>query len=185
MNLQEQKEILKEKLEIIESSLKKKENLNGHGEAKFYHFSQNNSGGSFEENENVCRHVIIEAYSAEDANLRADDIGIYFDGCDMGIDCSCCGDRWHKLEEDDEGTDKPEIYGKDVRKLYKEMFSKDCIIHYLNGKKEHIIFKTAKDCPKHKWKQEYNIGRKCEICHTWESELNDAKAMNNKEVQEK
>lgn len=64
--------------------------------AMFYHFSQNNSGGSFDfdKNDGITHHVVIEAVSAESANKKLQDIGGYFDGCDTGRDCSCCGDRW-------------------------------------------------------------------------------------------
>lgn len=61
---------------------------------KFYEYSQNNSGGSFYVDENVCNQVFIEATNEKHANSIAKEIGIYFDGCAIGIDCSCCGDRW-------------------------------------------------------------------------------------------
>ena len=31
----------------------------------------------------------------------AEDIGLYFDGVEQGMDCSCCGDRWYRAWEDD------------------------------------------------------------------------------------
>ena len=61
----------------------------------FFHFSQNNSGGSFDINDRVTVSVYIEALNADDANDRAERIGIYFNGCSTGQDCSCCGDRWY------------------------------------------------------------------------------------------
>lgn len=79
------------------------------GETKFYHFRQNNSGGSVVIDDDVAINVIIEANSAEQANRSAQAIGIYFDGCDSGKDCSCCGDRWYKADESD-GTAAPSIY---------------------------------------------------------------------------
>ena len=60
----------------------------------FFEYSQNNSGGSFKISESVTTHVVIEAHDADHANRIAEEIGIYFDGCDKGMDCSCCGDRW-------------------------------------------------------------------------------------------
>ena len=57
----------------------------------YYHYRQNNSGGSFIVNSDVTVNVIIEADSADDANEKAKDIGIYFNGVDEGIDCPCCG----------------------------------------------------------------------------------------------
>jgi len=60
----------------------------------YYEFRQNNSGGHFEENENVGQLVIIEASDPTEAYEKADNIGIYYDGVEKGIDCDCCGDRW-------------------------------------------------------------------------------------------
>jgi hypothetical protein len=39
--------------------------------------------------------MFIEAHDEDHANSRAQRCGIYFDGVDKGIDCECCGDRWH------------------------------------------------------------------------------------------
>jgi len=64
---------------------------------KFYKFYQNNSGGSLDKS---LPHVLyVEAESAEEANARAESIGVYFDGCETGLDCDCCGDRWHETSE--------------------------------------------------------------------------------------
>jgi hypothetical protein len=59
----------------------------------FYHFCQNNSGGSFRYNDalGITEHVVIEANSADEANEKAEQIDLYFDGCLFGDDCSCCG----------------------------------------------------------------------------------------------
>ena len=95
----------------------------------FYTFSQNNSGGRFRGPE----YVIIEAGNAGEANrIAVEDADIYFDGCYKGIDCDCCGDRWHPAYED-EGTETPEIYGEDARH-YKGFSSRaSIVIYYLNG----------------------------------------------------
>lgn len=58
----------------------------------FYEYSQNNSGGSFDEE--MGHSVFIEAATAEEANDRAEGMGIYFNGVENGRDCPCCGDRW-------------------------------------------------------------------------------------------
>lgn len=68
---------------------------------KFYHFTQNNSGGSYDIDANVNKLVIIEAGSADEANQIAKAIGIYFDGVVTGRDCSCCGSRWYPVSEYD------------------------------------------------------------------------------------
>lgn len=60
----------------------------------WYEFRQNNSGGGFDIDEDVSVYVLIQATSYVEANNKAEDIGIYFDGCDTGRDCDCCGDRW-------------------------------------------------------------------------------------------
>ena len=74
----------------------------------FYTFHQNNSGGFFVGPE----FVIIEADSADEANMTAMDHDVYFDGIHHGNDCECCGDRWYEVDEY-HATEKPEIYGKD------------------------------------------------------------------------
>lgn len=68
----------------------------------WYEFSQNNSGGSFVVDENVCHRLFIEANSAKEAEDKALGLGVYFDGCEIGLDCSCCGDRWYRLWGDDD-----------------------------------------------------------------------------------
>lgn len=62
----------------------------------FYEYNQNNSGGHFDVDNEVTVEVFIEAPSAERANAIAESVGIYFDGCDDGRDCECCGDRWSR-----------------------------------------------------------------------------------------
>lgn len=60
----------------------------------FYEFDQNNSGGSFIVDDNVCHRLFIEATNEEEAIAKAEDLGCYWNGVANGIDCSCCGDRW-------------------------------------------------------------------------------------------
>ena len=79
----------------------------------FYTYRQNNSFSTFDVNEDVTHYVIIEADSVEDANRRAEGVGIYFDGCSKGIDCPCCGDRWSEAWDDD-ADPEPMIYGEPV-----------------------------------------------------------------------
>lgn len=71
---------------------------------KFYTYRQNNSGGEWI----GPRYISIEAESEEAAEKRAPLVGIYFDGCDAGVDCPCCGDRWYRAaEESDEPPPRP------------------------------------------------------------------------------
>ena len=67
---------------------------------KFFEIGQNNSGGSFDTDKFLCHRLIIEADSAEEADKFAEDhLGVYFNGCSNGMDCSCCGDRWSGSDE--------------------------------------------------------------------------------------
>lgn len=81
----------------------------------FFDFRQNNSGGVFDINEDdgISVVVIIEADTAEEANRKAVDIGLYFDGVYKGYDCDCCGDRWY--EQSGEGDMVPSVYGEPVQ----------------------------------------------------------------------
>ena len=77
---------------------------------KFFEYRQNNSGGCFDidDEAGIGPRVWIEATDVNDANRRAQYIGIYFDGVFNGVDCPCCGDRWNELWEGD-GEEKPVI----------------------------------------------------------------------------
>ena len=75
----------------------------------FYEFNQNNSGGYFVENDTLCHRLFIEADNVKEAINKAEELGCYWDGVASGIDCSCCGDRWHE-PWDDEG----EIFPKEL-----------------------------------------------------------------------
>ena len=116
---------------------------------KFFHYSQNNSGGSFDIDDSVAHHVIIQAVSAQHADQIAIDIGIYFDGCENGQDCSCCGDRWYSAQGD-EGTEAPLLYGADPAE-YKDMFGKPglpvCHVYHLDGSKTTYRAPPKKETP--------------------------------------
>jgi hypothetical protein len=102
----------------------------------FYTFNQNNSGGGFDRDEDVSHYVIIEADSAFAANTKAESVGIYFNGCDDGTDCSCCGDRW--CEVWGKGDEAPLIYDKapeDIKDMFCRPGDTYCIIYYADGRK--------------------------------------------------
>lgn len=82
----------------------------------FFTYNQNNSGGSFTYDKvwGISEYVIIEADSADEANDIAEGIGLYFDGCADGMDCECCGDRWYRAWDDEDGEDEPSVYGKPI-----------------------------------------------------------------------
>jgi hypothetical protein len=115
---------------------------------RFFNFRQNNSGGSFDyiESEGITVNVIIEAKYAEDANITAIQKGLYFDGCSHGQDCSCCGDRWYRVDES-EGTKVPMIYGEKLGTKAKPSkypsldrgwmeSGKETAVHYADGRVE-------------------------------------------------
>lgn len=78
---------------------------------RWFEFQQNNSGGSFvtDDAEGIGPHVWIQAYTPEQANDIAETKGIYFDGCQTGGDCPCCGDRWYRVWDGEDGSDTVEV----------------------------------------------------------------------------
>lgn len=106
----------------------------------FFHFSQNNSGGSFDLNEEsgITHHVIIEAENSSKANqIMGELINDCWEGGDGGY-CSCCGERWHEQYSGDDGTDEPMVYNlkpEDHEDFFMEKGKSVCI-HYADGKKE-------------------------------------------------
>lgn len=107
---------------------------------RFWHISQNNSGGSFDFDEarGITHEVIIEARTLDEASARAQDIGLYFDGVRDGRDCGCCGDRWSEPYGD--GDEIPSVHGKPVAERVPSVFrpadGKSVCIHFLDGRKE-------------------------------------------------
>jgi hypothetical protein len=104
----------------------------------FFTFSQNNSGGGFDFDEaaGISEYVIVEADSAEDANERAESIGLYFDG---DGDCECCGNRWSaQWVGYDRGDEVPSIYDEPVESatvLIKWMGDNpEAFVHYADGR---------------------------------------------------
>jgi hypothetical protein len=87
----------------------------------FFQFRQNNSGGIFKEDKKrgIGLAVIVEAKTVNEANRRAKSIGLYFDGCSTGQDCSCCGDRWSEAW-DKKGDAVPSMYGEPIAKAAKK-----------------------------------------------------------------
>jgi len=110
---------------------------------KFFHFRQNNSGGKFvtDIEKGLGVNVFIQARDQEDANRQAVEIGIYFDGCQKGIDCECCGDRWYRLDTRwDEGTEQPTVYGDPLNTMVASLpgarDSAFSCVHYEFGEKQ-------------------------------------------------
>lgn len=88
--------------------------------SNFYHYGQNNSGGSHIVNNKVAKNVYIEAENVEQANEIALSIGIYFDGCSKGMDCSCCGDRWHAPYS---AIETPKEFIEELQSAYRYAYS--------------------------------------------------------------
>ena len=108
--------------------------------AKFFTYSQNNSGGffDFDKNKGITAYVIIEAHDGDHADLRFKNIGGYFDGVSKNMDCDCCGDRWTpKADWAERGDDVPSRYGApvDLSKASTGWLEtgQNIVIHYLNG----------------------------------------------------
>lgn len=107
----------------------------------FYQFDQNNSGGSFDVDDKVCHRLFIEADSEEEATSKAEFLGVYFNGCDDGIDCYCCGDRWYGSEE----VESPHPYGDSIEEIaqyhadHYGWTTPDCRIFYKSGEVKEVF----------------------------------------------
>ena len=109
----------------------------------FFEFNQNNSGGSFDVDDNVCHRVVIEADTAAEATAKAEELGCYWNGVANGMDCSCCGDRWYELWGDDDVLKFPLQHGEETFNNvedYTQMLANryggttpDCRIFYVDG----------------------------------------------------
>lgn len=91
----------------------------------FYTFIQNNPGGTFTRTKDLNNIVIIESSSFREAIDIAESKGVYFNGCNLGIDCDCCGDRW-SVPYMEEGTNVPTYYSQPLS----DEDRKYCVIHY-------------------------------------------------------
>ena len=78
---------------------------------EMYVYWQNNSGGyskeirkTYKDNMLILPVKCMEATTHSYEHLAVADKEIipkevYFDGVEKGLDCSCCGDRWSRLDE--------------------------------------------------------------------------------------
>lgn len=116
-------------------------------------FRQNNSGGFFHTDANVCRQVYIQAETPDQANARAEELGIYFGGVASGLDCECCGNRWSRVDEYDRVT-----FGEHVTSIIEQIkhdaaaestywwTDPGAILHYANGERLAILKPTENLC---------------------------------------
>ena len=113
-------------------------------ETRFFHFSQNNTGGTWS---GPAHHVIIEAANPEEANrIAEEDVGLYFNGCASGMDCECCGDRWSELWESEKGDAEPLVYGTKPQELAQRdsWIREFAFIRYYDGTTELIEAPNAR-----------------------------------------
>lgn len=104
----------------------------------FYQFRQNNSGGSYDIDDDISSNVVVEGVDSDDCYQRAQKIGIYFDGVLKGQDCDCCGDRWYGGDEITFSLD----HANEVLTQDYSTFRFDhnvTVIHYLNGDRKYIV----------------------------------------------
>ena len=98
----------------------------------FYTYEQNNICGKIIINKGlgIAKYVIIEALTTQQADKIAIKRGLYFDGGDLGLDCSCCGgDRWERASV---GYYEPTINNKLVNIVKANYPYFNVYIHYLN-----------------------------------------------------
>lgn len=106
----------------------------------FFHYSQNNSGGSFDWSEGLGHHVVIEAPSAGAADEKLEALGGYFNGCEDERDCPCCGDRWTTAYGS--GDAEPMVYGHPAEDFISNAFmtfgkgdgQAEVVVHHLDGR---------------------------------------------------
>lgn len=118
----------------------------------FFEYRQNNSGGGFDIDESVGISVlvIIEADSAEEANRKAEDIGLYFDG---DGDCSCCGNRWYEVWDDSDSEPVPSYYGAPIQDVEfgsglnfkRNKTGPEAYVHFADGKVQGYGLPKAKE----------------------------------------
>jgi hypothetical protein len=101
---------------------------------KWFQFSQNNSGGRFVEDDNVCEYVYIQARNASEAIAKAETF------CDNSDSCDCCGDRWSFWVNDSDGTDEPMLYGEPIREVKKDWYREKARLHHFDGRIETVFF---------------------------------------------
>ena len=109
----------------------------------WYAYHQNNSGGGFylHAGEGIGHVVFVQADSAPEADKRAETIGLYFDGCENGQDCECCGDRWMSAELwYEKGSEIPMYYDTPLPLATHKFMDVVCYLHSLDGTiTQHVI----------------------------------------------
>jgi hypothetical protein len=104
---------------------------------KWFHFSQNNSGGYFINNEVVDEDVFIQATSAKDATSKAEDLFAPYSQY-----CSCCGPRWSYWLDDEDGHAEPTVYDEPIHQIKASTFRKQAKLHYYDGRVQTFAYAT-------------------------------------------
>lgn len=117
------------------------------GEHRYYDFSQNNSGGDFHRDDNLGDTVIIAATDPEDANRRLQQLGGYFNGCDDGSDCSCCGDRWYEKSSYDKGEESALICSMLIPQYMMEFRwpGRQIVVYHADGYRDTYVLDESAD----------------------------------------
>ena len=109
-------------------------------DVKWYHFSQNNSGGHWEIDANVAPDIFIQAASAKEAINKATEF------CDNSNSCECCGDRWY-LYGGVEGFEVPTSYGKPYVEQEAGYGRTEARAHHYDGRIETLVPKVIAQKP--------------------------------------
>lgn len=115
-------------------------------ELKWYEFTQNNSGGYFEVDENVCHRMLIEASSFDEVLEKAESLRCYWNGVSVGIDCPCCGDRYsHYWEETINLSNYDEMseFMRKIKQINGDWATPDTRIFYADGTAEEVYSKRV------------------------------------------
>jgi|688.fasta_scaffold1316876_1 hypothetical protein len=103
---------------------------------KWFHYSQNNSGGYFIVDDDVAEDVYIQAPNAAEATERAEAL---FEPHSQY--CECCGPRWSTgWVDDSDGYDVPTNYGTPVTQLTAGHYRKKGRLHYYDGRVETVMY---------------------------------------------
>ena len=114
----------------------------------YYVMRQYPNRGEYEINANVASIVVIQTHDPLKANFIALSKGIYFDGIEKGIDCSCCDDRWKPFTSRSRGHNMPMVEHVPLLTYLDDWISSDMLqgcpshtlayIYYSDGEKEKI-----------------------------------------------
>lgn len=104
----------------------------------WFHFDQNNSGGSFVVDENVCEDVFIQAHTAAEAIAKGEE---FMDNSDS---CPCCGNRWSFYVDDRDGQPVPMRYDVPAEAEEPMYFHKNYKLHFYDGHVETHAFGAAR-----------------------------------------